>query len=83
VRSEILLVFLNQQPFVPIRLYLTDGSSHEIRHPELALVTRSLVRIAYPAPDAPTLSADRAVFVVLRHITRLELLVPPPSPSAN
>jgi hypothetical protein len=83
VRPEYLWLFLNQQPFVPLRLHLSDGSSHEIRHPELALVTRTMVRIAYPAADPMTLAPDRAVFVVLRHITRMELLVPAPSPSSN
>jgi hypothetical protein len=83
MRAEHLRVFLSQQPFVPLRLHLSDGSAHEIRHPELALVTRTFVRIAYPAADPMTLAADGAVFVVLRHITRLELLIPAPPASAN
>jgi hypothetical protein len=41
------------------------------------------VRIAFPSADPMTLAADRAIFIVLRHITRVELLIPAPPPSAN
>ena len=30
---------LHRQPFVPLRIYLTDGKTYEIRHPEMAMVT--------------------------------------------
>ena len=32
-------VELRRQPFVPLRIFLTDGKTYDIRHPEMAIVT--------------------------------------------
>ena len=32
---------LSQQPFRPFRLVMSSGQSYEIRHPEMALLTRT------------------------------------------
>src|SRR5262249_50873273 len=37
MRPEELHRFLNQRPFVPFRLYLSDGSHYDIRNPALVL----------------------------------------------
>lgn len=37
---------LKRVPFRPLRICLSDGSSHDVRHPEHALVTKYNVAIA-------------------------------------
>jgi len=41
-----ILSHLRREPFAPIRVCLSDGSSYDVRHPEMALVTRRTVAIA-------------------------------------
>ena len=65
-----ILDHLRRQPFRPIRIYLSEGSSYEVAHPELALVTRREVVIALP--EAEGALPDRSVFCDPLHITRIE-----------
>ncbi len=63
---------LKIQPFRPIRIHISDGSSYDIRHPEMAYVTASQVMIALEMSedDLP----DKVVFCYPVHITRIEAL---------
>ncbi len=43
---------LTRQPFQPIRLTLSSGQSYEVRHPEMAMLTRTSLLIGVDiAPD--------------------------------
>ena len=70
MNAEKILNHLKREPFKPIRLYMSDGSSYEIRHPELALVTRREVIIALPPSEGNL--PDQTVFCDTLHITRIE-----------
>jgi len=72
MRPDDIRHFLEQRPFQPFRMTLTDGRSYEIRHPELAMVGRSIVAIGVPAPDEPQPVFDRLVTVSLIHIMQIE-----------
>jgi hypothetical protein len=61
---------LRRQPFQPFRVFLSDGSVHEVRHPEMALLTRREVIIAVPQ-DIERLPT-RTVICDLLHVTRIE-----------
>ena len=63
---------LKAQPFRPIRVHVSDGSSYEIRHPEMAFVTTTQVMIALKmsTEDLP----DKVVFCDPVHITCIEPL---------
>ena len=63
---------LQIQPFRPIRVHISDGSSYDIRHPEMAYVTATQVMIALEmsVEDLP----DKVVFCDPVHITRIEPL---------
>ncbi len=61
---------LRQRPFQPFRVFLSDGSVHEVRHPEMMLVMRREVVIALPRPGEEF--ARRAVYCDPLHITRIE-----------
>lgn len=73
MRAEELRSLLDRRPFVPIRLHFTDGTTYDIRHPEMALLTRSTVEIGLPEDEASRI-ADRVVYCTLLHIVRIENL---------
>ena len=67
-----LLTHARRQPFVPLRLYLSDGSSYDVRHPELIVISRREVAIAIDGAkgDLP----ERMIYCDPLHITRVELI---------
>lgn len=67
---ESLREHLRREPFEPFRVFLSDGSAHEVRHPEMMLIMRREVVIALPKPGEEF--ARRAVFCDPLHITRVE-----------
>lgn len=62
--------FLHRRPFEPFRIHMSDGSSYEVRHLELALLTRREVFVAEPPRTGkyPT----RTAICDLLHVTRIE-----------
>jgi len=71
MRPEEFRELIRRQPFVPIRLYLTDGKTYDIRHPENVLVSRSYIHVGVDA-DPATGVVSRVDFVSLLHIVRVE-----------
>ncbi len=63
---------LRRRPFVPFRMTLTEGSTYEIRHPELCMAGRRSALIGIAAPDDPDRLFERSVTVDLLHIVRIE-----------
>ena len=61
---------LKLEPFRPIRVHTSDGSSYDIRHPEMAYVTASQVMIALEMSEGDL--PDKVVFCDPLHITRIE-----------
>jgi hypothetical protein len=83
MRPDDLQELLRRQPFQPFRLHLTTGVVLEVRHPELALVARSVVVVQVPAANYPFTITLRRVIVVLLHIVLVDFLEPPVPPSTN
>ena len=73
MRPEELRGLLRRRPFVPIRLYLTDGMTYDVRHPEMAILTRSTVNIGLEEQEGSGI-ADEMVYCSLVHIVRVENL---------
>jgi hypothetical protein len=76
MRPEDLLNITRRQTFQPFRITLTDGRNYEVRHPELAMVGRSIVIIGLAGPNEPEPVFDRTVTVSLLHIMQIESIVP-------
>jgi hypothetical protein len=77
---EDILALLRRRPFVPFLLHLTDGTSHEVRHPELLMPgARSLV-LGIPADPAVAVYA-RTETIALVHVVRLQPLEQAPTKS--
>lgn len=74
MRPEDLLELIRAKPFEPFRLYVSDGTVFEIRHPDMAITERSKIVVAVPGPDGPDGPAERTVNVALVHITRTEVM---------
>ncbi len=73
MRAEELRNLLSRRPFVPIRIYFTDGTTYDVKHPEMALLTRSTVEIGLEEQEGSRI-ADRVVYCSLGHIVRVENL---------
>ena len=71
MRAPDVLEHLHAQPFEPFKLCLSDGTTFEIRHPDLCMVARSSVYVGIPDPDLRG-AALRVVHCALGHITRIE-----------
>ena len=42
---------LTQQPFKPFRLVMSSGQSYDVRHPEMALLTRTRMLVGVDVAD--------------------------------
>ncbi len=78
VSSQDLLDLLRARPFVPFRLYATDGRTYDVRHPDQALVLRT--RVILPVPSSTDLP-ERSEHLALIHVIRAEELSSPVSSS--
>ncbi len=75
-----LIAPLQARPFQPFRLFVSDGASFDIRHPEMMMVMRHAAIVGLPGDgagengngDYPTI--ERYTVIDLLHITRLEQL---------
>lgn len=63
---------LRQRPFVPFRLRMTDGTAFEVRHPEMVLVSRTIIALAIHRPRAR--EPEGIVLCDPDHIIRIEPL---------
>ena len=63
---------LRQRPFVPFRLCMTDGASLEVRHPEMMLISRTILAVA--TFNARAKKPETIVFCDPVHIISLEPL---------
>lgn len=61
---------VRRQPFQPFRIHLANGSVYEVKHPEMILVTRTLV-VAAAAPLDDEVPAEKA-FCDPFQVTHLE-----------
>lgn len=71
MRPEDLHEFTRNRPFRPYRMYLTDGRSYEIRHPDQVIVLRSRVVVGVGGDNGVP---DHIEHVALIHIVRIEEL---------
>jgi len=69
MRPDEIKSHLRRQPFHPIRVHVTDGSSYDVHHPDLVLVSRMEIVIGLnPTDDIP----DRNVYIDPIHVARIE-----------
>ena len=64
---------LDRRPFEPVRLHISSGQAVDIKHPEMAMVSRSLVAVGVRESDERGV-ADYIVHYNLLHIVKIEPL---------
>ena len=67
MNAESLREMIQRRPFEPFCLRLSNGETHEVRHPECLLVTKTKVIVYYP-------DDDRTVHLSLIHVNAVETL---------
>ncbi len=72
MRAAELRVLLDRRPFEPIRLHISSGQTVDIKHPEMAVVTRSLVFVG--VTDSDDRVAEYGIFYNLLHVVKIEPL---------
>lgn len=65
---------LSQRPFKPFRLVMSSGQTYEIRHPEMAMLTRTDILVGINASD-DNVPAEFKICSLL-HVTAIEPLTP-------
>lgn len=74
--AEIIKGRLNQKPFIPLRIIVSEGLSYEIYHPDLVLVGWSDLIIGFAIPNQPSIY-DRTIRIAMGHVVGLEDLPAP------
>jgi hypothetical protein len=63
---------LTKQPFQPFRLVMSSGLAYEVRHPEMAFLTRTDILVGIDETDEGV--PDRFKICSLLHVTAIEPL---------
>ena len=72
-----------RKPFMPLRLYVSDGTVHNIHRQELIWVGTGMAMLVVPLPDqgdAEKPLIERTVHIDLRHIVKVEIEESQPIP---
>lgn len=75
MRPEELRRVLDNRPFQPVRLHITGGEFVDVRHPEMAIITRSLVTVG--------IAGHAGVFDHIAHYNLLHVVKIEPLNGAN
>ncbi len=62
---------LRKRPFEPFRILVSDGTTYEIRHPELVMVGLGAIAIGVPAAGQTQPVYERLETVSLGHVVKL------------
>jgi hypothetical protein len=68
---------LHRRPFEPFRIEVSDGSTYEVRHPELVMVGLGSISIGIPATGQPKPIYEHVETVSLGHVVKLIPLAGP------
>lgn len=69
MKPEDLIELLEERPFVPLRLHMSNGRMHEVRHPEMAIVGEDIVALGVEREDSVY---PRIRLVSLAHVNEVE-----------
>jgi hypothetical protein len=82
MRAEEFASLLKKRPFSPLRIYMTDGTTYDVSHPDQVLVLRSRLDIGMGG-DPQTGVLDRVEYCSLLHVVRVEETGPVASTERN
>lgn len=67
---------LTARPFVPFKITLSEGTQHEIMHPELCVIENRALHIGIKNEDHAGIIVDKLIPVSLIHVVKIEPLEP-------
>jgi hypothetical protein len=70
MRAEQIRAHLQRRPFEPIRVFLSDGSHYDVRHPDQAIITPRELVVGLGARNGGM--AESVAFCDPVHVTRIE-----------
>jgi len=76
MRPDDLYEFTRKRPFMAFRIYVSDGETYDVRHPDQVIVLRSRIIIGVVGKRR---IPEHVQHVSLIHITRIEELESEPS----
>jgi hypothetical protein len=79
LRPEDVVKQHKKQPFEPYRIHLSDGTTCDVKHPDLLIVGERYVVVGQPRPGKNGGVAHTHDTIALMHIVRLEPLQPAPT----
>ncbi len=62
---------LNEKPFHPLRIIISEGLSYDIYHPDLVWVGWNDLMVGFASPEHPTIY-DRTIRIAMSHVVGLE-----------
>jgi hypothetical protein len=69
MKPEELVELLEERPFLSLRFHMSNGRTHDVRHPENAIVGEGVVALAVPQKGR---EFPRIRLVSLAHINEVE-----------
>lgn len=69
MKAEELIEQLEERPFLPLRIHMSNGRTHDVRHPENAIVGEGVVALAVPQNGN---GLPRIRLISLAHINEVE-----------
>ncbi len=75
-----MLALLKARPFVPFRLWLSDGGFVDVRSPEVVMPGKRFALVGLLDADANDTAFDRYATVWYLHVARHEMLKPGTAP---
>lgn len=82
MRAEAIREALTTHPFRPFRLYVSDGASYDVHHPDFCLVGVHDVFVGFPGREESA-GFEHFTLIALTHVTRLEPIPPAAPPSSG
>lgn len=82
MRLEDVRAVMRATPFRPFRIYLSNGETYDIHHPDMLLATLGAVHINAPTPGGPANEYGAVRIVSLVYLMKIEYL-PPAAPPVN
>jgi hypothetical protein len=73
--SKYFLALLRKRPFQPFRVYVSDGASYDVTHPEAAQVFGAVLLALLPVSTILGPAVERRLMVSFIHITRVEIFL--------
>ena len=70
MRAVDIRAHLRKQPFEPFRVFMSDGATYDVRHPELAAISRTELIIGLEQSDEEL--PDRFAYCDPVHVVRIE-----------